>query len=30
MTGLELGLLLDFGAALLKDGIVPCVNALEE
>jgi hypothetical protein len=24
------GLLLNFGAALMKDGIVRCVNALEE
>ncbi len=26
----ELGLLLNFGAALMKDGIVRCVNGLEE
>ena len=30
LTGLKLGLLLNFGAALMKDGIVRCVNALEE
>ena len=30
LTGLKLGLLLNFGAALMKDGIVRCVNALED
>ncbi len=30
LTDLELGLLLNFGAALMKDGIVRCVNGLEE
>ena len=30
LTGLKLGLLLNFGAALMKDGIVRCVNSLEE
>ncbi|ESQ16089.1 MAG TPA: hypothetical protein DDY14_13840 [Chromatiaceae bacterium] len=30
LTGLELGLLLEFSAALMKDGVVRCVNALEE
>ena len=30
LTGLKLGLLLNFGAALMKDGIIRCVNALEE
>jgi GxxExxY protein len=30
LTGLKLGLLLNFGAALMKDGIVRCVNELEE
>ncbi len=30
LTGLELGLLLNFGAVLMKDGIVRCVNGLEE
>ena len=30
LTGLKLGYLLNFGAALLKDGIVRAVNGLEE
>ena len=30
LTGLGLGLLLNFGAALMKDGIRRCVNGLEE
>jgi len=30
LTGLKLGLLLNFGAALMKDGIVRTVNGLEE
>ncbi len=30
LTGLELGLLLNFGAALMKDAIVRCVNGREE
>ena len=30
LTGLKLGLLLNFGAALMKDGIVRAVNGLEE
>ncbi len=30
LTGLKLGRLLNFGAMLMKDGIVRCVNALEE
>jgi len=30
LTGLKLGLLLNFGAALMKDGIVRCVNELDE
>jgi len=30
LTGLKLGLLLNFGATLMKDGIVRCVNALED
>ena len=30
LTGLKLGLLLNYGAALMKDGIVRCVNELDE
>lgn len=30
LTGLKLGLLLNFGATLMKDGIVRAVNGLEE
>lgn len=30
LTGLKLGFLLNFGAALMKDGIVRAVNGLEE
>ena len=30
LTGLKLGYLLNFGEALLKDGITRCVNRLEE
>lgn len=30
LTGLKLGLLLNFGASLMKDGIVRAVNGLEE
>lgn len=30
LTGLELGLLLNFGAPLMKDGSVRCVNGLQE
>jgi GxxExxY protein len=30
LTGLKLGILLNFGAALMKDGIVRAVNGLEE
>jgi GxxExxY protein len=30
LTGLALGLLLNFGAPLMKDGIVRCVNGLQE
>jgi GxxExxY protein len=30
LTGFKLGLLLNFGAALMKDGIVRTVNGLEE
>ena len=30
LTGLKLGLLLNFGAALMKDGIVRAVNGLKE
>jgi hypothetical protein len=30
LTGLKLGYLLNFGEALLKDGIVRAVNGLEE
>jgi GxxExxY protein len=30
LTGLKLGYLLNFGAAVLKDGITRCVNGLEE
>ena len=30
LTGLKLGLLLNFGAALMKDGIIGCINALEQ
>jgi GxxExxY protein len=30
LTGLKLGLLLNFGAALMKDGIIRAVNGLEE
>jgi GxxExxY protein len=30
LTGLKLGLLINFGAALIKDGIVRAVNGLEE
>ena len=30
LTGLRLGILLNFGAPLMKDGIVRCVNGLEE
>ncbi|QHI70464.1 GxxExxY protein [Tichowtungia aerotolerans] len=30
LTGLKLGLLLNFGAVLMKDGIVRAVNGLEE
>jgi len=30
LTGLKLGYLLNFGAALMKDGIVRAVNGLEE
>ncbi|MGB5832383.1 MAG: GxxExxY protein [Thiohalocapsa sp.] len=30
LTGLKLGLVLNFGAALMKDGIVGCVNDLKE
>lgn len=30
LTGLRLGLLLNFGAALIKDGIIRAVNGLEE
>jgi hypothetical protein len=29
-TGLKLRPLLNFGAALMKEGIIRCVNALEE
>jgi hypothetical protein len=29
LTGVELRPLLNFGATLMKDAIVPCVNALE-
>jgi len=30
LTGMKLGYLLNFGAALMKDGITRCVNGLEE
>jgi GxxExxY protein len=30
LTGLKLGYLLNFGEALMKDGITRCVNGLEE
>jgi GxxExxY protein len=30
LTGLKLGLLLNFGVLLMKDGIIRCVNGLEE
>ena len=30
LTGIRLGYLLNFGEAVLKDGITPCVNRLEE
>jgi len=30
LTGLRLGYLLNFGEAMLKDGIIRCVNGLEE
>ena len=30
LTNLKLGLLINFGATLMKDGIVRCVNGLEE
>jgi GxxExxY protein len=30
LTGLKLGLLINFGAPLIKDGIVRVVNGLEE
>jgi GxxExxY protein len=30
LTGMKLGYLLNFGAALMKDGITRCVNGLED